>query len=107
MRHLLSEFSCENLLAYVEMTQFIQAWKPDNFSKYDPLIWGFSRMMANEYAVEMPDDVVCMIIYYYKMLYADFGYGREEISTIAFRRATMDLYEDKDEEKDDEFVIED
>lgn len=85
MRFLVKEFSCDNLLAFVELTQFINRWSPTNI-RYKPLIWGYSRMIADEYSIVLPDDVVFVMIYYYKLLYADYGYGHEKIEKIAYRK---------------------
>eukprot|EP01084_Bolivina_argentea_P269965 458932_1 len=98
MRFLVGEFSCENLLCFVELSQYLHAW-----GIYDPvmqtqeksrmrcemMITGYlregctERYKCNPLLYDMlifPDDLIAMVIaYYYRLYFGDNQYAKEQI----------------------------
>eukprot|EP01084_Bolivina_argentea_P132626 234058_1 len=79
MRFLGHELCSQNLLCYVELSQYITIWSTKQelspFSPiidpntYLPLIWGFVRLNDEQYNLNIHVDVSLLILCYFKKLY--------------------------------------
>eukprot|EP01084_Bolivina_argentea_P196870 337464_1 len=83
IRFLVKENNVENLLFFVELSQYITNWWVTNSNKkkhfgemiepniYLPLIWGFMRVNGEEYNIVIPQEIGVLVLCFFKKLYVN------------------------------------